>query len=103
MTIYSGLIWGSVYDANDIKIEDAQTHFWDEDPDLFIEISDYMMTHVRKYIHPGGFQAGFGGDDKDGCIDYAYNKPVEQIPKMLFQINGRSYSMRFSAPPNTIV
>jgi hypothetical protein len=103
MTVkYCGLIWGRVYTANNIRIKDAESLFWDENPDLYIEISDYIFEHVRKYIHVGYFQSGFGGDDQDGCIDYAWDKPVPKIDPMQFEINGRKYIMRFSAPPNTI-
>lgn len=103
MTRYSGLIWGSVYDANGVYMPDAETHFWDADPDLFVEISNIMREHVRKYIHVGYFQSGFGGDDRNGCIDYAWHIPAPQVDPMPFEISGCKYTMRFSAPPNTIV
>ena len=103
MTRYSGLISGSVYDANDVYMPDAVTHFWDEDPDLFVEISNIMREHVRKFIHPGYFQAGFGGDDQNGCIDYAWHMPAPQVEPMTFAVNERTYTMRFSASPNTKV
>ena len=103
MTIYTGLIHGSVYDTKGDLMKEAEWHFWDTDPDLFTVIGNIISEHVRKYMDRGCFQAGFGGDDLDGCIDYSWNKPAPDIPEMPFEINGQKYSMRFSASPNTIV
>jgi len=100
MTIYSGLIRGSIYDTNEVEIKDAYKQFWDEDPGLFMEITSYMTTHVQKYIHMDSFQAGFGSDNQDGYVFYAHYEPIEQIPEMAFKVNGRNYLMKFSSPPS---
>lgn len=89
-----------MYDATGTEVKDAHTQFWDEDPGLFMEITRYMTAHVKKYIHKDSFEAGFGSDNRDGYVFYAHYERIQQIPEMQFQVNGRSYSMGFSAPPN---
>jgi len=88
---------------NNVYIINAQDLFWEYNPDIYKEISKYISDHVGKYIHPKYFQSGFAGDDLDGCIDYASYKPAPKIDPMQFEIDGKNYTMRFSAPPNTIV
>jgi hypothetical protein len=100
MTIYSGLLRASVYDANGVEINNAHVQFWDEDPGLFMEIIHYMTTHVQKYIHKDSFQAGFGSDNRDGYVFYAHYEPIQQIPEMNFEASGKNYFMRFDPPSN---
>jgi hypothetical protein len=101
--IYSGLLWCSVYDAQGNHIKKAEDIFFVENEDLLMDISNYMYSHVSKFILEGDFQAGFGGDDMDGCVDYATPKPCPIIPEMPFEVNGRKYTMVYSYPLNTIV
>ena len=104
MTKYTGLIWGSVYDAADNHIKNADNFFWKIDEGNTCEVlSQAVHDHASKYILKGFFQAGFSGDDSDGAIDYCSTFPIQQIPPMEFGVEGKKYMMKFSKSPNTIV
>ena len=104
MTKYTGLIWGGVYDADDMQVVSADDKFWELDEGKTMEIvSELVYKHASKYILRGFFQAGFGGDDSDGAIDYCSTFPIQQIPPMEFGVGEKKYTMKFSKSPNTIV
>jgi hypothetical protein len=104
MTKYIGLIYGGVYDATDKRIKNADKLFWEFDEGRTMEIvSELVHKHTSKYILGGFFQAGFGGDDGDGAIDYCSTFPIQQIPAMEFEVDNKKYVMKFSKSPNTIV
>ena len=73
-----GLIRANLYNQNGSVLANAEDYFFemDEMGSYWEIISDKMYNHVSKYFperEPGKniWQAGFGGDESDGLIDFA--------------------------------
>ena len=64
------------------------------------DISEMVRNHAKKYlpkdeIGKNVWQAGFGGDESDGLIDYALELPPPHIPDIEFEVDGKTYVMKF--------
>jgi len=100
---YSGLFWGSVYDSNNNPILEPQEHFYELDNCGYKHwdtICEEISKHCLKYIEPycgthSHYQCGFGGDESDGLIDFWTEKPIPEMPDMLFEIDGDKYVMKW--------
>ncbi len=105
---YGGLFWGSVYDSDGNAISNAQDYFLElgkahnryHDYEYWDVIVDFIDEHCLKYVNPycgdkHHYQSGFGGDEADGVIDFWVEEQLPEMPKMPFEIAGKSYIMKW--------
>lgn len=100
---YCGIFRGKVYDSNGNLISNADKYFTEiENSDKVNEVVD-LYPHLEKYwckkfinTSKYGFQAGFGGDEGSGLIDFCFEKPVKCPPSMKFIFHGKKYKMKFN-------
>ena len=103
---YSGLFVGRVYDSRNILIPDADTYFWNLDQSVGKlgddSIDKDLHSHLAKKWHPlesvsskYGYQAGFGGDEGSGLIDFFLKKQMPCPPDMKFKVHNKNYVMKF--------
>jgi hypothetical protein len=98
---YCGIFKGKIYDSDGKIITESDLFDLDcankdniEDIDLYKHL--YKNWHKKipvtsKY----GFQAGIGGDEGTGLIDFYLEKPVKCPPDMKFILYGKEYTMKF--------
>ena len=99
---YVGLVRAKIYNKDDI-IRNAQDEFFSIDENSWLEISNKMTKHVKKFFPKKEYgkntwQSGFGGDDSDGTIDFALQAHPPAISDMRFKFNGKFYTMKFGEP-----
>lgn len=98
---YCGIFRGKIYDSDgkilkesDIIDLDTDNKYKFEDVDLYPHL--YKNWHKKipvtsKY----GFQAGIGGDEGTGLIDFYLGKPIKCPPDMKFMLYGKEYIIKF--------
>jgi len=100
---WCGLIRANVYTIKGERIrnmsEYARFHLPDGD-NVCSDISEMVHKHAEKYfpkdeLGKNVWQAGFGGDESDGLIDYALEFPPPTVPDMEFEVDGKTYVMKF--------
>ena len=98
-----GLIRANVYTIKGERIRDMAEYvmFGVQNGDhICSDISEMLRDHAAKYLpkdEPGKnvWQTGFGGDEGDGLIDYSLEFHPPEIPDMEFQVDGKTYVMKF--------
>ena len=100
-----GLIRANIYNQDDSLLANAADYFFDmDDMGVYWEIiSDKVENHVSKYFparepSKNVWQAGFGGDESDGLIDFALQAYPPVVPDMEFEIENKKYTMKFGKP-----
>ena len=104
---YYGLFVGRVYDSSNNLIHDADTYFWnlDKSSENIIDLDsigkdlrlhlDKKWHHIETVSSKYYYQAGFGGDEGDGSIDFFLEKKIVCPPDMKFKVYNKNYTMKF--------
>ena len=104
---YYGLFVGRVYDSSNNLIHDADTYFWnlDKSSEKIIDLDsigkdlrlhlDKKWHHIETVSSKYYYQAGFGGDEGDGSIDFFLEKKIVCPPDMKFKVYNKNYTMKF--------
>jgi len=100
-----GLIWTTIHREDGSLFRNAADYFFDlEHPsdDYISMVTELMQCHVERYFPKydtasNVWQVEFGGDGQDGLIDYALQSPPPSIPDMVFEVEGKKYTMVFNA------
>ena len=101
-----GLIRAKVYNQDGSLLKNAEDYFFEMDDmvGLYWEIiSNNVSKHVAAYfpkweLDKNSWQAGFGGDEGSGLIDFALQSHPPAVPDMEFEIENKKYIMKFGEP-----
>lgn len=105
---YSGLLWAKIYDPKGVEIQFAETYFQDlekahgKDEDEYTDlirtvIHNYCVNYIQRYCFNNVYhihQSGFGGQHRNGLIDFTTGKPI-RAPPTLFAINHELYTIKW--------